>query len=67
MKGKGNIIADALSKISPLLMTAEDKEDSEFIPDHMLTAEYASDAKYIADFRKATAEDMVSSRITKQL
>jgi len=54
LRGKDNVIADALSRVSPLSLTAEDKEDSEFIPVHMLTAEFPADAKSIADFRKAT-------------
>lgn len=65
LRGKDNVIADALSRVSPLPLTAEDKEDSEFIPVHMLTAEFPADAKSIADFRKATAEDMVSSLLMK--
>jgi len=65
LRGKDNVIADALSRVSPLPLTAEDKEDSEFIPVHMLTAEFPADAKSIADFRKATAEDLVSSLLMK--
>lgn len=38
---------------------------TEFIPVHMLTAEFPAGAKSIADFRKATAEDMVSSLLMK--
>ena len=64
LKGKDNIIADALSRVSPLPFSATD-DDSEFIPVYMLTAEFPADAKSIADFKRANAEDNVSSILIK--
>ena len=58
LKGKNNIKADALSRVSPLPSSAYD-EDSKFIPVHVLTAEFPADAKSIADFKRTTAEDNV--------
>ena len=64
LKVKDNIIADAISRVLPLPSSAYD-EDSKFIPVHVLTAEFPAYAKSIADFKRATAEDNVSSDLMK--
>ncbi len=62
LKGKENIIADALSRVYPL----HSKEEPEAaIPVNMLTEEIPADADGIAGFRKATAKDQVSGLLMK--
>ena len=59
LKGKENVIADALSRVSPQPVR-EGKTDGDVIPVHMLTEEIPADTASIADFRRATAEDTTS-------
>ena len=56
LKGKENVIADALSRVSPQSVR-EGKTDRDVIPVHMLTEEIPADTASTADFRRATAED----------
>ena len=49
LKGKENVIADALSRVSPQPVR-EGKKDRDVIPVHMLTEEIPADAASIADF-----------------
>ena len=60
LKGKDNVVADALSRVSPqpTLKEGEDKED--FIPVHMITEEIAADSTRVGDFRRATTENNIS-------
>ena len=58
LKGKENLVADALSRLSPQPTVIEEED---FIPVHMLTDEIPADSARIADFRRATAEDTTSS------
>ena len=60
LKGKENVIADALSRVSPLPPDTEEKHELDIIPVHMLTEEIPADAGSIADFRQATQEDTTS-------
>ena len=57
LKGKDNVVADALSRVSTR-KEGEDEEDS--IPVHMLTGEIPADSARIGDFRRATTEDTIS-------
>ena len=59
LKGKENVIADALSRVSPQSVR-EGKTDRDVIPVHMLTEEIPADTASTADFRRATAEDTTS-------
>ena len=59
LKGKENVIADALSRVSPQPVR-ESKVDREVIPVHMLTEEIPGDTARIADFRRATGDDTTS-------
>ena len=54
LKGKENVIAYALSRVSPQPLR-EGKTDRDVIPLHMLTEEIPADTARIADFRRATA------------
>ena len=59
LKGKENVIADALSRVSPQPIR-EGKTDRDVIPVHMLTKEIPADTASIADFRRATADGTTS-------
>ena len=59
LKGKDNVVADALSRL-PQQLTNEGSRDEDFIPVHLLTDEIPADSARIADFRRATAEDTAS-------
>ena len=61
LKGKDNIVADALSRVSPQPIPKEGEEAEDFIPVHMLTEEIPADSTRVGDFRRATAEDTISS------
>jgi len=37
LKGKDNVVADALSRLAPLLTSKEGADEEQFIPVHMLT------------------------------
>ena len=60
LKGKDNVIADALSRVSPQPAPKEGEDEEDFIPVHMLTEEIPFDSTRIGDFRNATAEDTTS-------
>ena len=60
LKGKDNVIADALSRVSPQPTPKEGEDEEDFIPVHMLTEEIPADSTKIGDFRRATAEDTTS-------
>ena len=59
LKGKENVIVDALSRVSPQPVR-EGKTDRDVIPVHMLTEEIPADTASIAGVRRATAEDTMS-------
>ena len=61
LKGKDNVMADALSRVSPQAAPKEGEDEEDFIPVHMLTEEIPADSTRIGDFRNATAEDTTSS------
>ena len=60
LKGKENVITDALSRVSPLPITTHDGHQKDINPVHMLTTEIPTAPTSEADFRKATAEDTPS-------
>ena len=60
LKGKDNVVADALSRVSPQPTPKEGEDEEDFIPVHMLTEEIPADSARIGDFRRATAEDTIS-------
>ena len=60
LKGKDNVIADALSRVSPQPTPKGGEDEEDFIPVHMLTEEIPADSARIEDFRNATAEDTTS-------
>ena len=60
LKGKKNVIADALSRVSPLPITKQNEHQKDIIPVHMFTIEIPADSTSVAEFRKATAEDKTS-------
>ena len=60
LKGKDNVVADALSRLSPQ-PTKESEVEEDYIPVHMLTDEIPADSTRIEDFRCFTAEDTTSS------
>ena len=60
LKGKDNIVADALSRVSPQPTPKEGEDEEDFIPVHMLTEEIPADSTRVGDFRRATAEDTIS-------
>ena len=64
LKRKENIIADALSRISPQAVTLEGERE-EVIPVHMLTAEIPANPASIECFKQVTAEDQVSGLLMK--
>ena len=60
LKGKDNVVADALSRVSPQITPKEGEDEVDFIPVHMLTEEILADSTRIGDFRRATAKDTTS-------
>ncbi|PFX22684.1 hypothetical protein AWC38_SpisGene12801 [Stylophora pistillata] len=60
MKGKDNVVADALSRVSPQPIPREGEDEEDFIPEHMLTEEIPADSTRVGDFRHATAEGTIS-------
>ncbi|PFX19142.1 Retrovirus-related Pol polyprotein from transposon 17.6 [Stylophora pistillata] len=60
LKGKDNVVADALSRVSPQPTTKEGEDEEYFIPVHMLTEEIPADSTRVGHFRRATAEDTIS-------
>ena len=60
LKGKDNVIADVLSRVSPQPTPKQGEDEEDFIPVHMLTEEIPADSTRIRDFRSATAEDTTS-------
>ena len=60
LKGKDNVVADALSRVSPQPTPKEAEDEEDFIPVHMLTEEIPADFARIRDFRRATVEDTIS-------
>ena len=51
LKVKDNVIADALSRVSPQPTPKEGEDEEDFIPVHMLTEEIPADSTRIGDFR----------------
>ena len=60
LKEKDNVVADALSRVSPQPRPNEGEDEEDFIPVHMLTERIPADSRRIGDFRPATAEDTTS-------
>jgi len=60
LRGKDNVIADALSRVPPPPVPKEGEDEEDFIPVHMLTEEIPTDSTRIGDFRSATAEDITT-------
>ena len=60
LKGKDNIVADALSRVSPQPTPKEGEDEEDFTPVHMLTEEIPADSTRVGDFRRTTAEDTIS-------
>ena len=65
LKGKDNIVADALSRVSPQPIPKEGEEAEDFIPVHMLTEEIPADSTRVGDFRRATVEDTISGLLMR--
>ena len=65
LKGKDNVIADALSRVGPQLTPKEGEDEEDFIPVHVLTGEIPADSVRIRDFRSATAEDTTSGLLMR--
>ena len=65
LKGKDNIVADALSRVSPQPIPKEGEEAEDFIPVHMLTEEIPADSTRVGDFRRATVEDTISGSLMR--
>ena len=65
LKGKDNIVADALSRVSPQPIPKEGEEAKDFIPVHMLTEEIPADSTRVGDFRRATVEDTISGLLMR--
>ena len=61
LKGKDNVAADALSRVPPQPTPKEGEDEEDFILIHMLTEEIPADSTRVGDFRRATAEDTISS------
>ena len=56
LKGKGNVITDALFRVSDMPVTKQDGHQKDIMPVNMLTTEIPADSTYVAWHRKATAE-----------
>jgi len=54
---RDNVVADALSRVSPQPADEEGKDEEDFIPVHVHTEEIPADSIRIADFRSTTADD----------
>ena len=67
LKGKENVIADALSRISPLHVTNQDVHQKDIIPVHMFITEIPANSTYLSEFRKGTAEDATSGLLMKAI
>ena len=55
------VVADALSRVSPQPTPKEGEDEEDFTSVHMLTEEIPADSTRVGDFRRATAEDTISS------
>ena len=60
LKGKENVITEALSRVSYLPGTKQDEHQKDIIPVSMLTIELPIDSTSVEELRKATAEDTTS-------
>ncbi len=63
--GRENVIADALSRVSPLPVPEEELGKREITPVHLLTEDIPADPTSMDNFRKATTEDTVSGLLMK--
>ncbi len=64
LKGKENIIADALSRVSPLKPKPDDITEYMAIPVHQITTQFPGDAAALQEFREATRKDEISMALT---
>ena len=65
LRGKDNIIADALSKVSPQPTPKEGEDEKDFIPGHMITEKIPADSTRIGYFRSATTQDTTSDLLVQ--
>ena len=63
MKGKDDVVADALSRVSPQPAPKEGEDEEDFISVHRLTEEIPADSMRVGDFRRATVEDTISGSL----
>ena len=63
LKGKENVIADALSRVHPLPNDEEPQED--IIPVHLLTEDVPADSTSMNSFRRETSKDTVSGLLMR--
>ena len=67
LKGKDNVVADALSRVSPQPTPKEGEDEEDFIPVHVLTEEIPADSTRVGDFRRTTAEDTISGLLMQKV
>lgn len=69
LKGKDNLIADALSRVSPLKEGEGSEKDfnKEIIPVHQLTEDTPASVSALNTFREATKEDKVLNQLLHQI
>ena len=64
LKGKDNLVADALSRVSPM-QCVDDEDNLDIVPVHLLTDDLPADSANIMNFREATADDQTSCILIK--
>ena len=61
LKGKKNVIADALSRVSPKREEEHNSQELEVIPVHYITSTVPADSDRLQEYRVATQNDRVLS------
>ena len=67
LKGKDNIIADALNVINPLEPESADKDDFDAIPVHHIASEIPATESWLERIRVATQADPILSQLKHQI
>ena len=63
LKGKNNVIADALSRVSPMKPTQEDEDQLDLVPIHYLTSTLPATPTRLDETRSATSTDSALSQL----
>ena len=67
LKGKKNVIADALSRVSPKREEEHNSQELEVIPVHYITSTVPADSDRLQEYRVATQNDRVLSLLMHEV